>query len=444
VTTVYGDKAVDAGYTARTLVNDEKQEDVILGTPASRFTNMEKTADYGPGGNVGEYKVFFKDIDKFNTKSGLHAQNYNLNAVDGTMTVVPREVTFVWSTPDTFVYDAATHTVKVVKIDNVFSGDADLSTLKYSGQYSEKNAGSYTAKVELPDAKKANYKILNNSDSHAWKITKAVLTVTANDKTIQYGEAPSHNGVTYNGFVGGETAAVLGGTLNYAYTYVQYGKPGVYAIIPGGLTSANYAISFVNGKLYVADNDRTIVAKGKASGSKKIRVTWNHVDGAASYDVYFSKCNTKNKKYAPKHLATVGANTYSITKSKLKKKTCYKYFVVAKDASGKEISRSLIGHCITGNVKGKYTNAKSMTVNVSAVSVSKGGTAQLVVKQKKVKKNKKLLDGSHADLVRYTSSNNAVASVNDDGVITGIRTGYCKVYVQTVNGIWRTVEVYVK
>ena len=98
---------------------------------------------------------------------------------------------------------------------------------------------------------------------------------------------------------------------------------------------------------------------------------------------------------------------------------------------------------ITGNVKGKLTNAKSITLNTNAVTINKGGTAQLSASIKKAKKGKKLINSTHAALVRYTSSNPAVATVNGNGTIYGVGIGYCKVYAQTVNGIWQIVDVTV-
>jgi hypothetical protein len=47
-------------------------------------------------------------------------------------------------------------------------------------------------------------------------------------------------------------------------------------------------------------------------------------------------------------------------------------------------------------------------------------------------------------VTRYISSNPAVATVGyDNGVITGVGGGYCKVYALAVNGMWAEVEVYV-
>ena len=83
-------------------------------------------------------------------------------------------------------------------------------------------------------------------------VEKAPLTVTANDKTIIYGAVPANAGVSYDGFVNGETASVLDGTLDFTYSYAQYGNVGSsYTITPKGLTSDNYAITFTAGTLTV-------------------------------------------------------------------------------------------------------------------------------------------------------------------------------------------------
>ena len=89
-------------------------------------------------------------------------------------------------------------------------------------------------------------------------IGKANLTVTANPKTIIYGEEPANNDVTYSGFVNSETEGVLNGTLDYAYNYAQYGNVGEYTITPSGLTSGNYAINFVAGTLTVDKREVTL------------------------------------------------------------------------------------------------------------------------------------------------------------------------------------------
>jgi len=82
-------------------------------------------------------------------------------------------------------------------------------------------------------------------------INKAPLTVTAENDTITYGDEPSNAGVEYSGFVGDDDENSLDDSLNFSYEYGQYGKPGVYTIIPSGPRSENYEIEFVAGKLTV-------------------------------------------------------------------------------------------------------------------------------------------------------------------------------------------------
>ena len=68
---------------------------------------------------------------------------------------------------------------------------------------------------------------------------------------MTYGNDPTNDGVTFSGFVNGETEAVLSGKLDFDYSYAQYGDVGDYTITPKSLTSDNYSISFENGTLKV-------------------------------------------------------------------------------------------------------------------------------------------------------------------------------------------------
>ncbi len=110
-------------------------------------------------------------------------------------------------------------------------------------------AGDYYAQLVV--AATDNFTGLT-SEYLPFTIEKADLTITANNHSITYGDAPSNNGVTYSGFVNGETKTVLDGTLAYVYSYAQYDDIGDnFTITPKGLTAANYEITFVPGKLTV-------------------------------------------------------------------------------------------------------------------------------------------------------------------------------------------------
>ncbi len=82
-------------------------------------------------------------------------------------------------------------------------------------------------------------------------IAKAALTVSANNDS-KPADGPAYsggNGVSYSGLVGGETSAVLGGSLLYGGSSQGASTAGNYVITANGLSSANYALTYVNGVL---------------------------------------------------------------------------------------------------------------------------------------------------------------------------------------------------
>jgi len=288
-----------------------------------------------------------------------------------------------------------------------------------------------------------NYDLGVATGTNKLTVNKATLTVTAKDQTINYGADYNHSLYSVTGFKGGDTEAVLTAKPVLSSDYFVNAKADTYTLKVDGAEAKNYTFTYVDGTLKVNDVVNTLVAQAKTSGSTAVKASWNKVTNAASYDVYLAKCNTKKRSYVPKLKGTTSGNSLKI--KKLKKGTCYKFYVVAKDANGNVISKSATGHVIAGNVSGTKTNAKSIKASKSTVALNKGGTYKLKATQKKAKSGKKykLLNGGHAALTRYISSNKAVATVGSNGVITAVGGGYCKVYAIAVNGMWSEVEVYV-
>lgn len=94
-------------------------------------------------------------------------------------------------------------------------------------------------------------------------VNPALLSISANAFAKSYdGLAYSGgNGITYAGFVNGETSALLGGALTYTGTSQGAINAGGYAITPGGLTSGNnYTIGYSNGVLTVNPATLTVTA----------------------------------------------------------------------------------------------------------------------------------------------------------------------------------------
>src|SRR5208283_1614891 len=68
--------------------------------------------------------------------------------------------------------------------------------------------------------------------------------------------------VSYSGFVNGETQSVLGETLTFSRAPGE--AVGSYAITPAGLTSTNYALTFVNGPLTINPALLTVTADNQS------------------------------------------------------------------------------------------------------------------------------------------------------------------------------------
>ena len=89
-------------------------------------------------------------------------------------------------------------------------------------------------------------------------ITKAMLTVTANNQTIAYGDALPTFTVTYAGFVGTDDATVL----DTAPTVAAAGTTtGTHAITASGGADANYDFTYVDGTLTISKAMLTVTAE---------------------------------------------------------------------------------------------------------------------------------------------------------------------------------------
>ena len=217
----------------------------------------------------------------------------------------------------------------------------------------------------------------------------------------------------------------------------------VISAIPSDYKIASNAYYYIE-KVGAAQN--VLVAKGTAKGKRSAKITWNKISEAERYVIYMSKCNTKKKKYTPKKVKTVSASKQTWTRKLLKKGKKYKFYVVAqKKVNGKyvEIARSRMGHVITNNRSGKYTNPKALKLSTSQMSLAVGKTGTITGSVSKMKAKKKLMY-SHEAKLRFTSTNPTVAKVDANGKVTAVAQGSCTIYVQTINGIWKTVKVTVK
>jgi gliding motility-associated-like protein len=191
------------------------------------------------------------------TPSGLTSANYAITFVDGELEITKKVLT-VTAENKTKAYGEVDPTNSVT-YSGFTSGEdeTDLGgTLSFSRTPGE-GAGTYA--ITPAGFTSDDYAI--SFVAGDLEITKRALTVTAEDKTKEYGAVDPANTVTYAGFISGEDATDLGGTLSFSRTAGE--DVATYAVTPAGLTSGNYAISFADGELEITKKALTVTAEDK-------------------------------------------------------------------------------------------------------------------------------------------------------------------------------------
>ena len=174
-------------------------------------------------------------------------------------TIAPCPVKIEWSGAVDFTYDGTDHRSNITATARTENGAAiNGNIFKISFSYKAhgattftpvtevKNAGTYTATAEISND---NYTISSNAAA-TFTIKQKALTVTAEDKTVTYGDSVPYT-ATYKGLLDCDKGKL--GTPNFT---CNYNEVGTYSITVDGLKNSNYAITYVNGTLTV--NERTV------------------------------------------------------------------------------------------------------------------------------------------------------------------------------------------
>ncbi len=235
-TTYNGSEQSLSGFTATGLVGDEDTS-VLNGV----------TTSGGSGKNAGVYT---------HTATGTD-ENYELAFVDGALTIDKAAAT-VTANSDTVTYNGAGQSINGFTVAGLVGGeDASVLESVITSGGAGTNAGTY---VHTANGSDENYDL--TFVDGALTIDKAALTVAANDagKTYDASAWSGGNGVTYSGFVGGEDASVLGGSLRYGGSAQGAINAGSYVLTVSGLSSDNYDFAYADGTLTVNKAHATVTA----------------------------------------------------------------------------------------------------------------------------------------------------------------------------------------
>ncbi|MBS1811756.1 MAG: Ig-like domain repeat protein [Acidobacteria bacterium] len=249
----------------------------FAGTMSGVQNNDNITASYTTNANagsaVGSYPITTTLNDPEN-KLG----NYEVAVTNGTLTVTPATLT-ITADHKTRLYGAANPelTASINGLVNnetaaVFTGSLQLTTEANPASA----AGNYP--ISVSGVSSANYTI--SFVSGTLTINKALLTVTAENKSRTYGAANPTLTATITGFVNGETSNVLTGEAALSTTATSASAAGTYPITAaqGTLAASNYDFTFVNGTLTIGKATLTITAdnKSKVFGAALPELTYSY------------------------------------------------------------------------------------------------------------------------------------------------------------------------
>ena len=175
--------------------------------------------------------------------------NYNLTYVGANMSITPASLAVTVS-PQTKVYGQTDPALTYLATGFQFSDTAStVLTGSLTRTAGEHVSGSPYAITQGNLAANADYII--SFTGNVLTITPAPLTVTVNNATRPCGQPNPAFSLSYSGFVNGDSASSLSGSPSFSTTATINSPPGTYSVTASGLTSTDYAITYVPGTLTI-------------------------------------------------------------------------------------------------------------------------------------------------------------------------------------------------
>ena len=225
---------------------------IVYGTPlgASQLnaaTSVAGTFAYTPAAGtvlgVGNGQTLHADFTPADAANYTAAsKDVSINVVKATLTVTTLDSTKVYGQPNPAFAVAYAGFLNGDTADSL-GGALTFTTAATQGS----DAGVYP--VTPSGLTSPNYAF--NFVAGGLNVTKAPLTVTADNAVRILGAQDPQFTVSYAGFVLGQGPNVLGGALSFSTAATAASPVGNYAVTPSGLTSQNYSITFVDGTLSV-------------------------------------------------------------------------------------------------------------------------------------------------------------------------------------------------
>ena len=242
---IYGDANPEFTLTYTGLKNGETMPEW------EKKPTVETTAD--AKSNVGTYPISVKDAV---------AENYNITAVDGTLTVkkaalqiTPKDATRKYGEENPkfeLSYSGLKNNESVPEwtTDPVITTNATKTS----------SVGDYAIQVKSAEAR--NYTLEKKVGTLT--VTKAPLTMTANDKTMTYGGKLPTFDAKYEGLRNNETQPAWNTEPKFSTTATSASKVGTYPITISDADAKNYQLTIHKGTMSVEKAELTVTADNKS------------------------------------------------------------------------------------------------------------------------------------------------------------------------------------
>ncbi len=247
---VFGDTDPVLDYSASGVLYYDDTYSVITGVSLSAST--------GESANVGSHII---------TTAGGSADNYDVTLQNGTLTVTKAELT-AKADNKSRIYGDANPSFTITYEGFKYSDNINSLIIRPSASTTAtpgSNAGTYD--ITLSSGSDNNYQI--NNIEGVLTVEKALISITANDKTRTYGEANPDLTISYSGFINSD------GTDNLdikptAFTSADMASDaGKYSIKAEGGSDNNYSFKYINGTLEIIKADQVLSFETIPSGLRK-------------------------------------------------------------------------------------------------------------------------------------------------------------------------------
>ena len=258
--------------------------------------------------------------------TGASADNYIITHRAGTFSVQPPQAAIGWTpNPSAIVYGNG------LTADQLNASSTVAGTFDYSANPlgTVLGVGSQTLSVTFTPTDLTLNRVSTVTSS--LQVNPAPLTISANAINRGFPEPNPAFTVGFEGLVNGDTPAVLTAPVTFVTDGVDGANAGVYPLVPGGATAANYDISFVSSNITIGKataqitlGDLAQVADGSAKVASVttvpegvgVNVTYNGNSAApveaGTYEVRVLANDPNYQGFALGTLTLSGAGTVAI------------------------------------------------------------------------------------------------------------------------------------